>query len=206
MSARLPGTSSVMRTTDAMAETDEQRFERLYHAHYSRVAAYLVNRAGRELAQDALAQTFEIAWRRFAEIPEQPLPWLLGVARHVLWRLRRAQGRRDALIERVAATVAASVVDHADVLARRELAAAGLAALSERQREAVLLIAWDGLSQREAAAVVGCAPTAFAVRLHRARARLRTTIARLDHQAPSAPGPAGTPRPDTTPSCLPEEA
>jgi DNA-directed RNA polymerase specialized sigma24 family protein len=47
-----------------MAQPDEQRFERFYYAHYDRVAAYLLSRAGRDHAQDALARTFEVAWRR----------------------------------------------------------------------------------------------------------------------------------------------
>ena len=47
-----------------------------------------------------------------------------------------------------------------------------LAELSELEREAVLLVAWDGLANRDAAAVAGCSLRAFEVRLSRARARL----------------------------------
>ena len=45
------------------------------------------------------------------------------------------------------------------------------------QREALLLIAWEGLSVSEAAVVVGCSRGAFAVRLHRARRRLSVALA-----------------------------
>src|SRR5580704_11162127 len=119
-----------------MARSDEQRFERFYYEHYDRVAAYLLGRAGRDHAQDALARTFEVAWRRFAEIPERAaLPWLLGVARRVLAEQRRAEGRREALVERITATVPDDGGDHTETLARRELVATALAQLSERQRE-----------------------------------------------------------------------
>src|ERR1700683_2909135 len=104
-----------------MAQSDEQRFERFYYAHYDRVAAYLLSRAGRDHAQDALARTFEVAWRRYADIPEPALPWLLGVARRVLAEQRRADGRRDALIERITATVCDDGGEHLETLAEREL-------------------------------------------------------------------------------------
>jgi RNA polymerase sigma factor (sigma-70 family) len=192
-----------------MAQPDEQRFERFYYAHYDRVAAYLLSRARRDHAQDALARTFEVAWRRFAEIPEPALPWLLGVARRVLSEQRRAEGRRDALIERIAETVPAAGGDHAETLATRQLVASALAQLSEVQREAVLLVAWDGLGQQDAATVLGCSRVAFAVRLHRARARLRAEIAgnedRATRSPPTVARPAGAPT-DTTTSRLIEEA
>lgn len=193
-----------------MASSDERRFERFYHAHYDRVAAYLLSRADRDVAQEALARTFEVAWRRFAEIPDEPLPWLLGVARRVLSGQRRAEGRRSALVEHVAAsTVASGAGDHADILARRELVAAALATLSEAQREAVLLVAWDGLNQQEAAIVVGCSRVAFAVRLHRARSRLREALSDLlgDARRPTRapPNPSSASHPAAT-SNLIEEA
>jgi RNA polymerase sigma-70 factor, ECF subfamily len=189
-----------------MAMTDEQRFERVYREHYSRVASYLLSRADRDAAQDALARTFEVAWRRFAAIPDEPLPWLLGVARNVLSELRRAEGRRDALIERIAAGARGAADDHADVLARRELAKAALACLSDEDREVLLLIAWDGLSQRDAAAALGCSRAAYAMRLHRARARLHSALSEIAESEPPATRPppaakgAAEPDSDTTTS------
>jgi RNA polymerase sigma-70 factor (ECF subfamily) len=53
-----------------------------------------------------------------------------------------------------------------------------LAALSERDREVLLLIAWDGLAHDEAAAVCGCSRPALRVRLHRARRRFASELAR----------------------------
>jgi RNA polymerase sigma-70 factor (ECF subfamily) len=56
--------------------------------------------------------------------------------------------------------------------------AAALGRLSERDREAITLIAWDGLQPAEAAAVLGQSAASFRVRLHRAKRRLRHEIAR----------------------------
>ncbi len=169
-----------------MAKRNEQRFERLYGEHFDRVAAYLLSRADRSLAEDAIARTFEIAWRRMADVPEEPLPWLLGVARRALSDLRRGQGRQDALIERIAATIGQADDDHAEILIARQRVLAALERLTNSQREVLLLVVWDGLSQREAAAALGCSRGAVALRLHRARARLRVALA----EAPSEEAPA----------------
>jgi RNA polymerase sigma-70 factor (ECF subfamily) len=69
--------------------------------------------------------------------------------------------------------------------------AAGFAALSERDREVLRLVAWEGLSLRDAARVLGCSAVACRVRYHRAKSRL---AARLDAAASFPPAPEGVRR------------
>ena len=52
-----------------------------------------------------------------------------------------------------------------------------LRALRGSDREALLLVAWEDLTPTQAAAALGITPTAFRVRLYRARRRLRATLA-----------------------------
>jgi RNA polymerase sigma-70 factor (ECF subfamily) len=59
--------------------------------------------------------------------------------------------------------------------ADRELLTA-LASLREEDREALLLVAWDRLRNADAARVIGCSTSTFAVRLHRARRRLARVL------------------------------
>jgi RNA polymerase sigma-70 factor (ECF subfamily) len=158
------------------ARGDIERFERLYEQHFDRVAAYLLARVDRDAAADALAGTFEVAWRRIADVPEHELPWLLGVARRVLANARRSRARQAALVERMSSAAAPLTGgDDEDAAVTAGLAAA-IAQLTASQQEALLLIAWDGLSEREAALALGCSRAAFASRLHRARARVRDAI------------------------------
>lgn len=171
-----------------MAESDEQRFERLYNEHFTRVGAYVLARTDQDSAADALARTFEITWRRVADVPDEPLPWLLGVARRVLSEQRRAQGRRGALIERIAHTASEASDDHAEALAARELVVAAIADLTPPQQEALLLTAWDGLSEREAAAALGCSRGALALRLYRARKQLRAALKQASPRSHTAGG------------------
>jgi DNA-directed RNA polymerase specialized sigma24 family protein len=41
------------------------------------VLSFVLTRTGPEEAKDVVAQTFLVAWRRFVELPEEPLPWLI---------------------------------------------------------------------------------------------------------------------------------
>jgi len=151
----------------------EARFDKCFRQHYARVLAYALRRlAERSAAEDIAAETFLVAWRRLDGIPGDPLPWLLGIARHVIHNELRASRRRD----RLAARVRAQPIHH-DVAAsgpppNTHRVRQALARLSERDREVLLLTTWDGLDHRRAAAVLGCSRGTFAVRLHRARTRL----------------------------------
>lgn len=157
------------------------RFEALYEEHANAVLRYCLRRVrSAALADDACSETFLVAWRRLDEIPPEPRPWLLAVARRVVANLLRGDGRREALRERlvVAPTVwTDSVEAHDD--ARLESA---LAALSEPDREALTLVYWDDLTTAEAARAMGTTPAALRVRLFRARRRLELKL--KDRHAP----------------------
>ena len=77
------------------------RFELLYAKHAPAVKAYVLRRAAASTADDVVAEVFVVCWRRFEEVPVDPLPWLLGVARRVLSTQRRGERRRGALHERL---------------------------------------------------------------------------------------------------------
>jgi RNA polymerase sigma-70 factor (ECF subfamily) len=149
------------------------RFELLYERWAPSVKAYLLRRCDATAAEDLLAEVFVVCWRRLDELPADPLPWLLGVARRVLGSHRRAEGRRAGLARRLAENAAPAIV--AQVSGDRQLGLA-LERLSESDRELLLLIAWDGLAPAQAAAALGVKPSTLRVRLLRARRRLRDAL------------------------------
>jgi DNA-directed RNA polymerase specialized sigma24 family protein len=72
-----------------------REFEGIFGACYPRVLGYAIRRTDdRAAAEDAVSETFLIAWRRLDVVPAEALPWLLGVTRRVLANQRRAAGRR----------------------------------------------------------------------------------------------------------------
>lgn len=165
----------------------QQRFDACFRDQYDRVLAYALRRLpDRAAAEDVAAETFVVAWRRVDEIPSDPLPWLLGIARHVLHNERRSSRRRDRLVARVGAQPAGFDCAAAEPSPGTARVLRALDQLSERDREVLLLTTWDGLDRRRAAAVLGCSRGAFTVRLHRARARLTRALAATDPtQAPT---------------------
>jgi RNA polymerase sigma-70 factor (ECF subfamily) len=164
------------------------RFEELYRTHADAVLAFARRRADAGVAEDVLSEVFLIAWRRLEDVPEQPLPWLLGVARRVLANRRRAESRTSAPHKRLADEQI--IVEGAGVTATAPSSTllTALALLSERDREVLMLVAWDGLDRAQAAKVLGITTGALAVRLHRARSRLvkqRDLIEDISETAPS---------------------
>jgi RNA polymerase sigma-70 factor (ECF subfamily) len=159
---------------DKIGGVDEKSiaFELMFREHYVAVYRYVMRRVEESAVQDLVAETFLIAWRRQSEVSGDPLPWLLGVARRVCANHLRARGRRAALGERVAAQPQPSAGPRPEDRGLKQ----ALASLSDRDREAVLLLGWDGLSNRQAAKVLGCSVATFAVRLHRARTRLAAAL------------------------------
>jgi RNA polymerase sigma-70 factor, ECF subfamily len=154
----------------------EARFEALYRECADQVYGYVRRRAAPEAADDVFNETFLIVWRRLDDVPDQALPWLLGVARRVLANRRRTESRMAALRHRLATSepqrAAAAPADDLSDRVRQ-----ALAGLPERDRELLMLIAWEGLRVNEAAEVLGVRSGTLAVRLHRARKRLAEALA-----------------------------
>ncbi|GAA2209917.1 hypothetical protein GCM10009850_053760 [Nonomuraea monospora] len=152
---------------------DAHRFTGMYDECRQRVWAYVVSRAGRQVADEVVSETFAIAWRRLDDVPEPALPWLLGVARNVLRDNVRAELRREAMAAELRAWTEGDV---ADQVTERMGGLRALAALQEDDREILILVAWHGLTPGEAAKVIGCSSAAYRVRLHRARKRLKQAM------------------------------
>jgi len=106
-------------------------------------------------------------------VPDEPQPWLFTVARNAMLNDGRANRRKAALAVRLASTieVATSSDDH-DEPALTD----AWQALSDAEREAIVLEAWDGLTGGQAAQVLGITRHAYAKRLARARQHLRTLL------------------------------
>ena len=84
-----------------------------------------------------------------AKVPDDALPWLYRTAWNVIMNHRRADARRAALPDRLPRGTRRRA-DPADVVADRERVLAALDALSDADREALLLVAWEGLDTHAA--------------------------------------------------------
>jgi DNA-directed RNA polymerase specialized sigma24 family protein len=145
-----------------------QRFEQIYAEHHWAVRAYVRRRAPESVVDDVVSDTFLVCLRKIDRVPAEPLPWLYAVAGKTLANERRRRARVVRGHE-VLAGEPAPVGDGA--------LAAAFNALSDRDREVLRLVAWEGLSLADAATVLGCSAVACRVRYHRAKSRLASRLA-----------------------------
>ncbi len=172
-----------------------ERFRVVYDATYDGIVAYCRRRAPAPMVEDAVAETFMVAWRRLDAIPpgDEARLWLYGVARRVLANQRRGDVRRQRLTVRARGDAARRLIPaDADAGAERLEAVQGaLERLNEDDQELVRLVAWEQLTNAEVATVLGCSTNAVAVRLHRARRRLGAALAGTGFGSPG-PGEAAS--------------
>ncbi|MEV6368006.1 sigma-70 family RNA polymerase sigma factor [Micromonospora musae] len=156
----------------------KQRFTELYERHHGDVWRYVARRIVASDVGDVVAEVFLVAWRRVGDVPAgSALPWLYGVARLVLANEARGRRRWQELTLRVAAEPDRLVmVDHADGVAGQRDVVVAFTRLSDRDQEILRLVAWERLTAAQAAAVLGQSRAAFAMRLLRARRRLRAHL------------------------------
>lgn len=168
--------------TDRVAS--EERFAGVF-AHLGFITAYARRRGGQD-PEAIAAEAMAIAWRRLADIPlDDARPWLILTTRKLLLAEHRQRGTSQ--LAREGAEAEAPDEPAAGLELDPELSAA-LMSLSETDREALLLVAWEDLTPALAAVSLGVSATAFRVRLHRARRRLKDKLgARRDTVAASHP-------------------
>ncbi|HEX5617729.1 MAG TPA: RNA polymerase sigma factor [Solirubrobacteraceae bacterium] len=156
--------------------SDRAAFESVFRAHVGAVHAYALRRSDAATADEVVADTFLVCWRRFDRVPDDVLPWLYAVARRCLANRLRAGRREQARLAPAAPAGTDPTADTYEQRARAREVLAALAGLPAKEREALQLCAWEGLTPAEGARVVGCTAAAFRVRLHRARRRLAATL------------------------------
>lgn len=155
-------------------------FGRLFDACYQPLVACARRRTSLAAADDVVAETLAIAWRRLDDVPaDAELPWLYGNARRVVANQRRSDDRRLRLIERVANEwrMSGRSVLAAD---RASSVAVALSRLRLEDQEVLRLAAWEQLTSAEIAVALGCTPNAAALRLSRARAAVRRRLTEIE--------------------------
>lgn len=108
--------------------------------------------------------------------------WLYRIAHNLFRNDRRNETSRGTKLEVVAYDIERTTDGEREAVARLEFKAvsAAIAQLPDEQREALLLVAVEGLSYREAAEVTGASVAALTSRIARAREALRGVIERSD--------------------------
>lgn len=180
-------------TPETSPDRDEAWFEALFREHARSVFRYVARRAARDDADDLTADVLAVAWRRRDEVPEgHELAWLYRTASFTVANHHRKS--RPVLVE-VLPEDADQATPELLVVADLEVRAA-LATLSERDREVLLLTAWDGVDGDGLAQTLGISRGGADAALSRARARLRAAWETQGAREPRASGHKDTARAD----------
>lgn len=150
-----------------------EEFRAFYRAHYGVILTVAEQRLDtRQAAEDAAADVFQIAWRRFSdEGAALSLPWVYQILRNVVGTEYRRRERARRAFDKLADDPADPQESDARVDVRD-----ALGRLPERERELLFMAYWEDLTHDEIAAILGITDGALRVRLTRARARLRDAL------------------------------
>jgi RNA polymerase sigma-70 factor (ECF subfamily) len=143
------------------------------------VRRFLARRADPDTADDVLADTLLVLWRRLDDVPDgdEALPWTYAVARNALANAERGLRRQRRLAHRI------TVTDPPGETAPEEpepddRVAAALSRMRPDEAELLRLWAWEQLGPAEIATVLDLTPNAVSIRLHRARGRFKEVFER----------------------------
>jgi len=158
---------------------DASAFVELIWRHGVAIHRYLSRRAGRAEADDLLSEVWVQAFRARATYDHawpDARPWLYGIAHNVLRAHWRATARRAPRIPTAVSDPWPKLDEQLDAEARRPELKRALESLTDDEREVLLLVAWEQLSQAEIAFVLGVPPGTVRSRLHRARTAMRAEL------------------------------
>jgi len=162
------------------AEDDDARrarFEAAAAQVVEPVRRFLARRTDPDTADDVLADTLLVLWRRLDDVPagDEALPWTYAVARNALANAERGARRQRRLAHRI--TVVDPPVEAApEPDPGHERVTAALGRLRPDEAELLRLWAWEQLGPAEIATVLGLTPNAVSIRLHRARGKLKEIL------------------------------
>src|SRR5262245_64968354 len=167
---------------------DPQAFDEIHDAFNSRLFNFLARLSNRrDVAEDLVEET----WLRFVKHARRLRPdtelgaWLFTVARHLHVSYCRSRLLEDSRLADLiglwpSRAQAPSPLEAAEASEVQRRIAAGLASLPASYREALLLVAFEGLRPAEAAEICSVTAEAMRQRLRRARALLARRMAETE--------------------------
>jgi RNA polymerase sigma-70 factor (ECF subfamily) len=175
-------TSEEVRWLELVAQGDEQAYRQLMNRHLRGVHAFAYRMLGsraeaEEVSQECFLRLWKHAGRYVARA--KPSTWLYRIAHNLaIDRLRRRrEGSHPEGLEDVPTSERQSALVHDRQVSR--VVERALQDLPERQRAAIGLVHYQGLSNAEAAEVLGIGVRALESLLARARRQLREQLAEL---------------------------
>lgn len=181
----------------ALSQGQPDLFATLFDRHFGAIHAYLHRRIGPAHADDLAADVFWIAFQRrdhFKPLHASARPWLYGIASNLVLRHRRAEVRRLRALGRLQSVHENPQMpidgagERAEPVSLRRPLFEALVGLKARDRDVLLLVAWEGLTYGEVASALEIPVGTVRSRLNRARRALRRALASCEATGACASG------------------
>jgi RNA polymerase sigma-70 factor (ECF subfamily) len=128
-------------------------------------------------ADDITADVFTVVWRRRADVPDDAvLPWLYGVARHLLANYYRKMNAQVRLLDADVDADVDAATDPAELVAASDELSRAWLQLGARDRQILALIAWEGQTEAGVAEVLGLSVGGASSAITRARQRFSSFL------------------------------
>lgn len=164
---------------DQPPSPDREWFRSLFHENYRPLLAYARRRVDAGTADDVVAETLLVAWRRRDAVPSgHERPWLYGIARNVIRNSARSARRQHAFHQALRGLRQPKPSESEAVDEQADVMQSALCELSEDDREILMLVTWEELSYTDVGRVLDISANAVAIRVHRARKRLTEQVAK----------------------------
>jgi len=159
--------------------TPEQlEFSQRLRPYLSRLDAFVASRVANQHVDDICSEVIAIAWQKRANLPADDasderdplLGYLFATARFQIKNLERRLNTSYRHLNHFATSAVADSAEEAAL--RDEAAIEAFKTLSHKDRDLLILVAWDGLTVPQIAHLLGITENNVSVRISRARARL----------------------------------
>lgn len=171
----------------AASLADPSAFAPVFERHFDAIYGYVNRRLGHDAAEDVTSEVFAIALAKrgtFDVSRQSALPWLFGIASNLISGARRSAARKQGAVVKLAwQRDATSTETTTGAIARIDAAATvrslhnAIDALSDRDRNILLLHAWAELTYTDIAEALVMPVGTVRSRIHRIRKSLNATLA-----------------------------
>lgn len=156
-----------------------------FDEHAPSLGSYAARRVGPSLARDIVAETFRIACEQYDQFDPSrgaERAWLFGIATNLIrrhWRTEERRLRIQAHASRIDSTRGDPLLrvdERLDASRQYQRVVDAVAELDPEDRDLLVLIAWEQMTSREVAAVLGIPAGTVRSRLKRIRTHLAENV------------------------------
>ena len=152
-----------------------EEFTSIYRQLLPQITKYLVRRVSPPDVEEIASRIFEIAWMKRSEAPKGfELPWLYRIGGFVVANHRRSEKAKESFLALFRPKDSAP---SAEDIALSDLGLSeAWGKLTPAERQVISLSSFEGLDNANSARVLEISTNAFALRLSKAKAKLRGLI------------------------------